>query len=432
MKYGNSLIIFIYLLLADLFLYSAASLYPATFLGPYTDLAFTLIFSLSLLGFFLSSFDQQKNDSRFYYYFLWIVSLIFVFLYIFETKALANIAKYYFVLAVLIALLLAILDYKRYTAGKIRLERLRRLQDKQKYQGMINYQKRNLSELRDYSHTLKELNEEYKIANENKNTEIGSAQRELMQIKREASMISDQIKKGQLSIEELDRKTLQLKDKSAKIEEAKANLAHIERQNLLLRKELSKKAAELREKEALHGRYLSTLKQVADSKKAVKELEQDNTKLKRVVSKVESEAQKQEELKQKYSKTLLNMKNAKRDLEELLVVSPDGGSVHRPTCIAVRNIPKESRKLIKNWKEAIKQGYKGCKLCSPDKKYKDNVLMKGSTKYRYIGSKGSDKFHKISCSLVKRIHPADKLYFKSYKQALNKGYTECRVCDPKQ
>ena len=100
MKYGNSLIIFVYLLLADLFLYFAATLYPIKFLGAYTDLAFTIIFSLSLFGFFLGTFSQQKLDSRFYYYCLWIVSLIFVFLYIFEAGLLLNIARYYFVLAV--------------------------------------------------------------------------------------------------------------------------------------------------------------------------------------------------------------------------------------------------------------------------------------------------------------------------------------------
>jgi hypothetical protein len=385
MKYGNSLITFIYILLADLFLYFAASIYPGTFLVPYADILFALVFSLSLFGFFLSSFREQSRISWTYYYLLWLISLVFIFLYIFQPELLLNIAKYYFVLSVLIALLLAILDYKKHTARSIRSERARYLLEKQKYQGILNYQKKNLEELREYSSTLKELNEEYKIKNEQKNTEIGEAQRELSIFRREAELISSQIKRGQLSIEDLEHKTTQLRDRNAKIEEAKLKLAHLERQNLLLRKELGRKMGE---------------------------------------------AQRQSFLKEKYSKTLKNIRKDKKELESLLVVSPDGNSVHRPNCIVVRNVAKEDRKLIPSWKEAKAQNYKGCKLCNPQKN--NESVVKGTVKYRFVGGKGLDKIHRLSCTSVARIAPKERQYFRSYKQAVKKGYTPCRVCNPTQ
>ena len=428
MKYGNSLIIFIYILLADLFLYFVASLYPTNLFGIYADLAFSVIFSLSLFGFFLSSFTQQSRESRFYYYFLWVVSLIYIYLYIFQPGSLLKIARYYFVLAVLIALLLAILDYKRHSSRRFTQERELRLKDQQKYTGILNYQQKNLNELREYSSTLKEMNEEYQIRNEQKNHEIGEAQRELMILRREAELITEQIRNGQLSMEELDRKTLQLKEKTLKIEEVRRKLAHIERQNLLLRKQLGNKMAELREKGILRQKYIQTLKRVADSKKDAKQLEQENLKLKRTIGRVTSHSEKQEELKQKYSKTLRNIQKDKQELESLLVVSPDGKSVHRPNCIVVRNISKEDRKLIPSWKEARKLNYKGCKLCSPNKN--NESVVKGTVKYRFVGGKSSDKIHRLSCVLVNRIAPHERQYFRTYKQAVKNGYTPCRVCNP--
>jgi methylphosphotriester-DNA--protein-cysteine methyltransferase len=138
----------------------------------------------------------------------------------------------------------------------------------------------------------------------------------------------------------------------------------------------------------------------------------------------EKEIAKQEELKNKYSKTLRIIRKRKKQEEELLVVAYDGKSVHRPKCIAVRNIPKDNRKLIANWKTAEKEGYRGCGLCRPH--IMPKVVVMGSRKYKFVASKDSDKVHKLSCVLVKNIK--DKDLFTTYKQALKKGYTACRVC----
>jgi methylphosphotriester-DNA--protein-cysteine methyltransferase len=97
----------------------------------------------------------------------------------------------------------------------------------------------------------------------------------------------------------------------------------------------------------------------------------------------------------------------------------------------VRNIQKKDRKLIPNWKEARAGGYTGCKLCNPDKL--NESVKHNYVKYKFVGSKGSDKFHKPSCTvLAHNISPKDKQYFKTYRQAVKNGYTPCRICNPQQ
>jgi uncharacterized membrane protein YgaE (UPF0421/DUF939 family) len=169
-------------------------------------------------------------------------------------------------------------------------------------------------------------------------------------------------------------------------------------------------------------------KKIANQNKAMKTLETENKKLKEQVKKAEKETEKQVELKQKYSKTLTNTRKRKKEEEELLIVSSDGKSVHKPKCIAVRNVPKENRKLIKNWETAEKEGYSGCKLCSPH--VKPTVIEKDNRKYRFVASKDSDKLHTADCKLIDNINKEEQVYFSTYKAALKKGYTACRVCNP--
>lgn len=48
----------------------------------------------------------------------------------------------------------------------------------------------------------------------------------------------------------------------------------------------------------------------------------------------------------------------------------------------------------------------------------------------YVGSANSDKFHYPSCSAAKRIKSYNKISFSSRSQAINAGYSPCRICYP--
>lgn len=102
--------------------------------------------------------------------------------------------------------------------------------------------------------------------------------------------------------------------------------------------------------------------------------------------------------------------------------------MHKPKCVAVRNISKEHRKLIKNWNLAKKEGSGGCKLCSSH--IKPKVLVHGKINYKFVASKDSDKVHTAACSLVSNIYSNERVFFRTYKAVLKKGYTACRVCNP--
>ncbi len=184
-----------------------------------------------------------------------------------------------------------------------------------------------------------------------------------------------------------------------------------------------------REQDSVIKRQKATLKQVSEkSVKTDDELKKETAKLERELRTKEAEAEKEAELKRQYSRSLKNIRKKKKEEEELLVVSNDGKSVHVPRCIVVRNIPKESRKLVKDWKTAEKEGFKGCKLCKPHIKAKS--ITKDNVEYLFIASKSSDKIHKAACMLVKNIESKDRTYFKTYRAALKKGYTACRICNP--
>jgi len=48
----------------------------------------------------------------------------------------------------------------------------------------------------------------------------------------------------------------------------------------------------------------------------------------------------------------------------------------------------------------------------------------------YIGNKLSHKFHRPDCRYVKKISPGNRTCFDSREEAINMGYTPCKVCKP--
>jgi hypothetical protein len=440
MRFQNALSVFIYLLVAEVFFYFVTSAYPGGFFGGYGELFFAAAFSITMMGFLVASVQHGNRVTRAYYFLVWLVSLVFAYVLVFHNDMISGIMRLYFGLAVLVALLLSIIEQRRFAQRvKIKIvhdqsgevEKQRRLRDRAGYQNALSEQGRQIDDLKEYSERMKEMKDRYQRESEEKLLTLAKTREELDKLAMQTELVSKRLNDGLAYKIELEKKEGLIADKNKRIEAAKAKLSELEQKNEALKKVLGKAINMAEGKEELRQRYKSTLKGIAETKKVISELETDNVKLKKIIGKTMIEARRQEGLKQKYSKTLRNIQKDKVELEALLVVSPDGKSVHRPNCIVVRNVSKEDRKLIPSWKEAKKGKYKGCKLCNPDKS--NESVMKNNVKYRFVGSSGSDKFHKPSCTvLANSISSKDKQFFKSYKQAVKKGYTPCRVCSPQQ
>ncbi len=50
----------------------------------------------------------------------------------------------------------------------------------------------------------------------------------------------------------------------------------------------------------------------------------------------------------------------------------------------------------------------------------------------YKGSRKSDKYHFATCRYVKTIKEKNLITFNSVKEALDAGYSPCKVCNPPQ
>jgi len=65
------------------------------------------------------------------------------------------------------------------------------------------------------------------------------------------------------------------------------------------------------------------------------------------------------------------------------------------------------------------------------KKTKKTVVATETPKeYKYIGSVKSKKYHYLTCKWAQKISPANRVYFKSAKEAREAGYVPCKVCKP--
>lgn len=96
--------------------------------------------------------------------------------------------------------------------------------------------------------------------------------------------------------------------------------------------------------------------------------------------------------------------------------------------------------------ELIRTGYALCYTVSPNIKYDTLFLRlqrearkekrgfwaipKESDEKCYIGSKRSKRFHRPNCKWAKKIYKENKITFKNRDEALDKGYSPCRVCNP--
>lgn len=106
-------------------------------------------------------------------------------------------------------------------------------------------------------------------------------------------------------------------------------------------------------------------------------------------------------------------------------------------------------------KSLIKAGHAKAKYYSPNKRYKKTfeklqktakANKKGLWKYgsmpeevsndsntssdSYVGATTTKKFHFTSCTWAGKINTENRAYFKSRDEAINLGYSPCKVCNP--
>jgi micrococcal nuclease len=97
--------------------------------------------------------------------------------------------------------------------------------------------------------------------------------------------------------------------------------------------------------------------------------------------------------------------------------------------------------------ELVRLGYAQVATYPPDVKYQDLFLklqreareagrglwatnQPTQTQGNYVGSTRSDKYHYPDCYWAQQIKPDNLIWFSSAREALDKGYTPCKVCNP--
>jgi len=60
----------------------------------------------------------------------------------------------------------------------------------------------------------------------------------------------------------------------------------------------------------------------------------------------------------------------------------------------------------------------------------DASEIKAVSENEYVGSINSNRFHYPNCKWAKKIKEGNKIWFKNRKEALDKGYIPCKVCNP--
>lgn len=48
----------------------------------------------------------------------------------------------------------------------------------------------------------------------------------------------------------------------------------------------------------------------------------------------------------------------------------------------------------------------------------------------YVGNANSHKFHYADCNAAGRMKEGNKVYFDTREEAIDKGYTPCKICSP--
>ena len=58
------------------------------------------------------------------------------------------------------------------------------------------------------------------------------------------------------------------------------------------------------------------------------------------------------------------------------------------------------------------------------------VVSEDTSEHKYIASRESDVFHRRSCRWAEKIAERNRVYFRSYKEAVKSGRRACKLCKP--
>lgn len=101
--------------------------------------------------------------------------------------------------------------------------------------------------------------------------------------------------------------------------------------------------------------------------------------------------------------------------DEALVASKGSDKYHYANCTAAAKISADKKIEFKTPEEAAAAGYTPCKKCNPPTE-------------SFVASKNSDKYHKRSCSLAKKITGDNSITFLTQESAQKAGYKPCQAC----
>ena len=91
-----------------------------------------------------------------------------------------------------------------------------------------------------------------------------------------------------------------------------------------------------------------------------------------------------------------------------------------------RSLEAEARELrLGIWKYADEGNDEELKTV-----HQQAVDVPDKEEFKYVASRDSDVFHKPNCSSAKRIKEENKVFYHTYKEAMDDGKRPCKQCDP--
>lgn len=108
--------------------------------------------------------------------------------------------------------------------------------------------------------------------------------------------------------------------------------------------------------------------------------------------------------------------------------------VHRADCQWGQKISARNRIYFDTYQEAAAAGYVPCKSCKPDQAAAEASAPPAAEEAGgdFIGHRGSKKVHRADCQWAQKISARNRIYFRTYEEAVFAGYVPCKSCKPDQ
>jgi micrococcal nuclease len=85
-------------------------------------------------------------------------------------------------------------------------------------------------------------------------------------------------------------------------------------------------------------------------------------------------------------------------------------------------------KLFSQLEKEARENRRGIWSYEPDREITPDVII--PSEKGYVASRSGKSFHRPSCPIAQRIEESNKIYFESFKEAINSGMKPCKVCKP--